>query len=99
MVWGLSPLLTTVDVIELRALSCSVCEMMICVIALFNSVEDGVVDGVRSVDDAVFHEDVGIVVDDERGWHIALWNRVCVDVILCTNVENGVLLVREPLAA
>ena len=40
----------------------------------------------------------GIVVDDERGWHIALWNRVWVDLIFCTNVENGVLLVRKPLA-
>ena len=84
---------------ELRALSCSVCEVMICVIALFNSVEDGVVDGVRSADDAVFPEDGGIVLDDERGWHIALWNRVWVDLIFYTNVEDGVLLVRKSLAA
>ena len=84
---------------ELGALSRSICEVMICVIALFNSVEDGVVDGVRSVDDAVFHEDGGIVLDDERGCHIALWNRVWVDLIFYTNVEDGVLLVRKSLAA
>ena len=72
-------------------------ELMICVIALFKFVEDGVADGVRSVGDAVFHEDGGTVVD-ERGWHIALWNRVWVDLVFYTNVENGVLLVRKPLA-
>ena len=40
-----------------------------------------------------------IVLDDEGGCHIALWNRVWVDLIFYTNVEDGVLLVRKPLAA
>ena len=83
---------------ELGALSRSVCEKMICVIALFSLIEGRGVDGVRRVDDEVFHEYGGTVVV-ERGWHIALWNRVWIDLIFYTDVENGVLLVREALAA